>query len=219
MELFDGQSQGVSIRECARQLGVSDTAIRKAIDAGRCSRLANGMVDVEAVRLGMSSTANPFRGGQRKAGVVGTLPLQTVVSAAGVPMPAAQAVQAPAPAAQAPAPSPAAAKSTATGLEKQTALLDARLSTEQTRAERESIELAMLKGTVVEAAPVLRGVVDAMVAARSEILSLPDRLTPIVTPETDAGKVYAAIESEVQRVCQALQDKLNRLAQPPESAA
>lgn len=41
---------GVSVRECARQLGISDTAILKAIKAGRCTRHSGSSVDVEAVR-------------------------------------------------------------------------------------------------------------------------------------------------------------------------
>lgn len=222
MELFDGQQRGVSIRECARQLGVSDTAVRKATAAGRCAKLADGTVDVEAVRLGMSLTANPFRGGPRQAGVVGTLPLQSPVSSFTAEMAAEPAARAPAvppmqPSAFHAAPSaPSAAQRT--GAEQQTALLTARLTTEQTRAEREQIELAQLKGTVVELAPVMRAVVDAMVAARAEIMSLPDRLTPIVTPETDAGKIYAAIEAEVLRVCTAMQDKLSRLAARQETS-
>lgn len=201
MELFDGQPTGVSIRECARQLGVSDTAIRKAIKAQRCSTLADGSVDVEAVRAGMNMSANPLRGGQRQAGVPGGPQTQATVSGAD---------------ARADAAPPAGPK---IGSENQTALMAARLSTEQSRAEREAIELAQLKGTVVELAPISRAVVDAMVAARGEIMSLPDRLTPIVTPETDTGKVYAAIETEVQRICAALQLKLANLAALPASGA
>jgi hypothetical protein len=184
---------GVSVRECARQLGVSDTAILKAIKAGRCTRLEDGSVDVEAVRLGMSSTADPFRGGQRQAGVFGAVPVGPVVSA-----------QEETPPASAPSsPSEPTAKAAA-----QSPLLDARTLTEQARAERSAIDLAKLKGTVAEIEPMTRAVYDAMVSARSELLALPDRLTPIVTPETDAGKVYTMIEAEVARVCDTLRDKL-----------
>ncbi len=207
MELFDGQSTGVSIRECARQLGVSDTAIRKAIALGRCAKLLDGTVDVDAVRAGMAGTANQFRGGKRQAGTVGTPQTFPPLDA-----PEAPRAAAPGPAAAPKAPAAQAAVSEAAA--KQALLLSARLSTEQTRAEREAIELAQLKGTVVELVPMVRGLTDAMVEARSAIMSLPDRLTPIVTPEADAGKVYAAIESEVLRICGELQAKFARLSKP-----
>lgn len=187
---------GVSVRECARQLGVSDTAIHKAIKAGRCAKHGDGSVDVAAVSLGMSLTADPFRGGQRQAGVFGDLPMGTTVEAqadAGLANPVGPAADAIAPAAKAPAYSP---------------LLDARTQTERTRAERNQIELARYKGTVAEIEPMTRAVYDAMVSARSELLSLPDRLTPLVTPETDAGKIHTMIEAEVMRVCDTLRDKL-----------
>lgn len=188
---------GVSIRECARQLGVSDTAIRKAIAAGRCSKLGDGSVDVEAVRQGMSTTADPLRGGQRQAGVFGGVQITGAVA------PGEGDLLSPVAVPEAPA-------------EKQGGqhrpLLEARTLTEQTRAEREQIELAKLKGTLAEIAPMTRAVHDAMVAARSELLSLPDRLTPLVTPEQDPAKVYSLVEVEVTRVCQTLQDKLQQMA-------
>lgn len=185
---------GVSVRECARQLGVSDTAIHKAIKSGRCSKHADGSVDVEAVRVGMSTTADPFRGGQRQAGVFGAVSVGAVVQALEDKSPAAVPS---APAEPAPGKAPV-----------QSPLLDARTLTEQTKAERSQIDLAKLKGTVAEIEPMTRAVYDAMVSARSELLSLPDRLTPLVTPETDAGKIYNMIEAEVMRVCDTLRDKL-----------
>lgn len=186
---------GVSVKECARQLGVSDTAIHKAIRAERCQKHPDGSVDVEAVRLGMALTADPLRGGQRQAGVFGEASTGSAVSLPGeLPFNAPEAA-------------PAAESSRG-----HRPLLDARTLTEQARAEREQIELAKLKGTLAEIAPMTRAVHDAMVAARSELLSLPDRLTPLVTPEQDPAKVFGLIETEVQRVCQTLQDKLNQMA-------
>lgn len=189
---------GVSVRECARQLGVSDTAIHKALKAGRCTRHPDGSVDVEAVRAGMNLTADPLRGGPRQAGVFGAVPLvpavAPTVAAAGI---APALLPDPDPRPHTPAHAP---------------LLAARTLTEQTRAAREQIELAKLQLTVAEVEPMARAVHDAMVAARSELLALPDRLTPLVTPETDTAKVHAMIEAEVLRVCEALRDKLQRHA-------
>lgn len=187
---------GVSVKECARVLGISDTAIHKAIKAERCTKHADGSVDIEAVRLGMALTADPLRGGQRQAGVFGealtgsavSLPGELPFSAPDIVAPVVESSRGHRP------------------------LLDARTLTEQARAEREQIELAKLKGTLGEIAPMVRAVHDAMVAARSELLSLPDRLTPLVTPEQDPAKVYSLVEQEVQRVCQTLQDKLAQMA-------
>jgi len=190
---------GVSVRECARQLGVSDTAIHKAIKAERCQRFADGSVDVEAVRLGMSLTADPFRGGQREAGVFGDLQMGATVVAQPVAV-APVGIEAPAvvapPVQKATIPSP---------------LLDARTLTEQSKAEKSQIDLAILKGTVAAIEPMTRAVTDAMVSTRSELMSLPDRLTPLVTPETDAAKIHTMIEAEVMRVCDTLRDKLQLL--------
>lgn len=197
---------GVSVRECARQLGVSDTAIHKALKAGRCTRHPDGSVDVEAVRAGMNLTADPLRGGPRQAGVFGAVPLVPAVAPA---VAAAGIVPAPLPDSDPRPHAPAHAP-----------LLAARTLTEQTRAAREQIELAKLQLTVAEIEPMTRAVHDAMVAARSELLALPDRLTPLVTPETDTAKVHAMIEAEVLRVCEALRDKLQRhAAQTPTQPA
>jgi hypothetical protein len=204
MARLAAQVIGVSVRECARQLGISDTAILKAIKAGRCTRHADGSVDVEAVRQGMNVTADPLRGGQRQAGVFGAVPVAPVVAAAAPP--AAQQVEMP-PAAEPRHAGPAHAQ-----------LLAARTLGEQIRAARDQIELAKLQGLVAELEPMTRAVHDAMVAARSELLALPDRLTPLVTPETDTGKVHAMIEAEVIRVCETLRDKLARHAAQPATA-
>lgn len=203
---------GVSVKECARQLGVSDTAIHKAVKAGRCAKHADGSVDVEAVRTGMSLTADPFRGGQRHAGVFGEVPVAPVVEPT---MPPAESQ----PVDQAASGMATGGGQVSSGLavgggggNAHAPLLAARTLSEQTRAEREQIELARLKGTVSEIEPMTRAMFDAMVSARTELMALPDRLTPLVTPETDPVKVYGMVEAEVTRVCETLRDKLQLAA-------
>jgi len=143
----------------------------------------------------MSATANPLRGGQRQAGVFGVMPMGTVVEALvnkkTVVVSSSEFTQ---------------EKVTA-----QSSLLDARTLGEKTKNERDQILLARLKETVAEVEPMKRAVYDSMVSTRSELLSLPDRLTPLVTPETDAGKIHMMIESEVTRMCDTLRDKLQLL--------
>ena len=56
----------VSIRAAARSLRMSDTALRKARQRGRCSFNDDGTVDVEKVRLQLAATTNPVRGGRRR---------------------------------------------------------------------------------------------------------------------------------------------------------
>ncbi|MDP3650515.1 MAG: hypothetical protein Q8R67_02420 [Rhodoferax sp.] len=146
----------------------------------------------------MSATANPFRGGQRQAGVFGEVQIGAVLEASDDMAP--QTVSK-APASSAPSEKPSAHKP----------LLDARTLSEQTKAEKNQIGLAMLKGTVAAIEPMTRAVFDAMVSTRSELLALPDRLTPLVTPESDAGKIHMMIESEVMRMCDTLRDKLQLL--------
>lgn len=187
---------GVSVREASRQLGVSDTAIHKAVADGRCWKHPDGSVDVEAIRAGMSLTANIGHGGKRQAGVYGEAPVPAVAPGSGVQTPA-----------QAPA-EPHQAASLA-----HKPLLAAKTLTEQAKAEREQIELAKLKQQVAEIEPMVRAVVDAMTAARGEVLALPDRLTPMVTPETDPAKVYSICEAETTRICTDLQHKLQQLAE------
>jgi len=213
-------SEGVSIRECARQLGISDTAIRKAIDAKRCSKLPNGKVLVEAIRQGMAETANPLRGGQRHRGVFGLPQTGSVVTGGaeahgqGAVAPTAPSVSSSAPAATVPSPPQAAdpIQPSAGQAPNHAPLLAARTLSEQTRAAREQIELQKLQGTVAEVDPMVRAVFDAMTTTHSALRSLPDRLTPLVTPETDAAKVYTIIEEEIQRIAAQLRDDLETKA-------
>ena len=54
-------AKGVSKRELARILGVSDTAVRKAIRTGRIELLADGSIDPEAARAAWHRNTDPAR--------------------------------------------------------------------------------------------------------------------------------------------------------------
>jgi hypothetical protein len=198
--------KGVSIRACARALGISDTAIHKAIDAGRCVKFDDGSVDIEAVRLGMSLTADPFRGGQRHAGEFGAQLGSTVAPGAGA------AQQGVAISGHSQSDHPRASCGDTPAPSSPSALLDARTKSEQAKAEQAVIELERLKGRISEIEPMARAVEDAMILVRSELQMLPDRLTPLVTPETDPVKIHATIETEVTRICNAAHEKLSAMA-------
>lgn len=182
---------GVSVRECARQLGISDTAIHKARKANRLAGAvhADGSVDVEAVRRCMSETADPTRGGQRQAGQLGIV--QTAATVGGAPNADDQPLR---------------------PQEDSSSLLFAKTKTENIRAIRDQLALDKELGRVAELAPMTRAMVDAMTTAKGELLALPDRLTPLVTPETNTAKVFDLIEAEVKKICEGLQDKLARMA-------
>ncbi len=62
---------GVSRRECAKIIGVTEAAIRKAIKAGRVSVEADGTLDPEAVRAAWVRSTDPARTGVR-TGTQGT---------------------------------------------------------------------------------------------------------------------------------------------------
>ena len=185
--------KGSSIRQCSRELGISDTAIHNARKDGRLTSAFydDGSVDIEAVRKAMNETADPTRGGPRYAGVTGVVQVAPTVSASPE---RSQAVDAEPPA------------------EDSTTLVAAKIRTENIRAKRDQLALDKEMGQVADLAPMVRAMVDAMTTAKGEILALPDRLTPLVTPETNSVKVYDLIESEVKKVCADLQDKLTRLA-------
>jgi hypothetical protein len=146
---------GVSVAECARQLAalhgitITDMAIHRAIKAGRVPRHPDGSVDVEAVRLGMQLTADPTRGGQRQAGVVGVMggsPLLMVGDRGAADI------------------QPSA---TATIADAQLQLLQARATGETALAQRRTLELSQMMGRVAEVEPMLRAVQDVVIAARS----------------------------------------------------
>lgn len=223
---------GVSVRECARQLGISDTAIHKARKAGRLAGAVHpdGSVDAEAVRRCMTQSSDPTRGGQREAGVLGVVQAQSAVQAQGSATGAdvAGSLQSSTQLDLAPdaagefanvAVASGRAGSPAEPQPPSASLLVEKTKTERVRNIREQLALDKELGLVAEIEPMVRAIVDAMTAAKSELLALPDRLTPLVTPETNTGKVYDLIEAETKRICLSLEDKLKRMAQKSPVAA
>jgi len=86
----------------------------------------------------------------------------------------------------------------------------------RTKREQADAELAMLKlkralTQLIDAPCALRAFVDVQRVARDELRSLADRLAPLVTPETDARKVYDMIQAETERVCEAIGSKIAAL--------
>lgn len=76
-------SEGISIREYARRRGVSDTAVRKALKAGRIVALPDGKIDEVAANLAWQSNTDPSfqRGAQaNRAEPIAPAPVQSRLS-------------------------------------------------------------------------------------------------------------------------------------------
>ena len=74
------------------------------------------------------------------------------------------------------------------------------------------INLAKARGQVLDAEGALRAITDAQIAVRSELMSFADRLTPLVTAETNARKVWELINTECERLAGRVQAGASRMA-------
>ena len=88
----------------------------------------------------------------------------------------------------------------------------ARTKREQAEAELATIELKKALGQLLDAPSTLRAFLDVQIAARTELLGLADRLTPLVTPEDDTRKVYDLIQAETERLCETIRHRIELLA-------
>ena len=88
----------------------------------------------------------------------------------------------------------------------------ARTKREQAEAELATLELKKALGQLLDAPSTLRAFLDVQLAARTELLGLADRLTPLVTPENDTRKVYDLIQAETERLCETIRNRIELLA-------
>jgi phage terminase Nu1 subunit (DNA packaging protein) len=72
------------------------------------------------------------------------------------------------------------------------------------KAEQAELELAQLRGDMLRADEVKAAAFVAARTARDQLLSIPQRLAPVVASLTDPRDCQRAIEAEVRRVCLAL---------------
>ena len=87
----------------------------------------------------------------------------------------------------------------------------ARTLREQTEAQIAQLELKRQLGEVLEAQSTLRGITDANVTACVAVLSLADRLAPLVAPEADVRKCYDLILVECKRIVQSVSEQMQKL--------
>ena len=162
---------GLSIRAYARHRGVSDTAVHKAIRAGRITPEADGTIAPErADRDWAKNSDSPREGTARRA--------ETVA----VKEPASEPV------------TPA----FHTG---GTSLLQARTVNEVVKAQTNKVRLAQLKGDLVDRSQAIAQVFKLARAERDAWLNWPSRVSAQMAAELgcDAHQVHVLIEREVRR--------------------
>ena len=164
---------GLSIRAYARHRGVTDTAVHKAIRAGRITPEADGSIDAaKADSEWVRNSAPPRTGTQARAPRVALPePSDTVRDAGTAALPAGGA-----------------------------SLLQARTVNEVVKAQTNKVRLARLKGELVERSQVVAHVFKLARDERDAWLNWPARVSGQMasTLGIDAHQMHVALESAVR---------------------
>lgn len=163
---------GISIRAYARQRGVSEAAVRKAIKTGRVTPLPDGTID--AARADRQWGSNTDQAKQRP---VPNEAVQAVRDAVGDPP-------------------------TSPGLSSGgTTFLQARTANEVLKAQTSKVRLAKLKNEVVDRAQAIAHVFKLARTERDAWLNWPARVSAQLAAELqiDAHTLHVAMEREVRR--------------------
>jgi|SRR5580692_11338069 hypothetical protein len=175
----------VSLREYARRRGVSAMAVSKAAKAGRIT-LVDGKVDVATADRDWPSNTNP--------GQMAFKPAPPAVAAEG------QGTQ-----------EPGDDEGQATQTEEEKKAQTSTGQYGQARAVREmynarlaKIEFEKETGILVNADAVRVAAFNAARTARDSLLSMPDRLSPVLAGESNQFEVHRLLSEEIRRVCDEL---------------
>ncbi len=163
---------GLSIRAYARHRGVSDTAVHKAIRAGRITPEADGTLDPDKVdREWNKNTEAPTQGTQRRAETINVK--------------------------EAPALAEAQTASLGTG---GTSLLQARTVNEVVKAQTNKVRLARLKGDLVDRSQAIAHVFQLARNERDAWLNWPARVSAqmAATLGMDAHALHIALDAAVR---------------------
>ena len=164
---------GLSIRAYARHRGVTDTAVHKAIRAGRITPEADGTIDAaKADSEWVRNSAPPRTGSQARAPRVAVPePSDTVRDAGTAGLPAGGA-----------------------------SLLQARTVNEVVKAQTNKVRLARLKGELVERSQVVAHVFKLARDERDAWLNWPARVSAqmAATLEVDPHAMHLALEAAVR---------------------
>ena len=183
---------GLSIRAYARHRGVSDTAIRKAIKAGRITPEADGTIDPQRADAQWSQNTLDVAPGT-KAGTASTS------QADELPMPQA--------------PRAARAPTAPSGPNGGTTLLQARTANEIVKAQANKVRLARLKGELVDRQQAIAHVFALARAERDAWINWPPRIAPQLAARlaVDPHAMHVALDAVVREHLQELAEIQPRL--------
>lgn len=194
----------IGIREAARRLGVSDTAVHKAIKSGRVT-VASRTETSNRPLVAWPQTQQDWLANSDAS-------KRTHVGSRGSPVRSKD-----------PAPSVQLATNTATDDDGAASAAVAKAaagpSLAQSRAIREAYQARLAKlefeqksGKLVDAAEVKVRAFKMARSARDALLGLPDRLAPVLASETDVQVVHRLLLDDIERTCQRLADEASRAA-------
>jgi hypothetical protein len=173
----------VSLRAYARHRGVSLRAVQKAIGSGRIEKTAGGQIDIDAADAQWSSrtaprpagTSNRARPPERSPNALQT---SQVPIPPGEPRPDARSELPP-----------------ATGVD----YSRARAVRENYLARLAKIDYEERTGKLVSKDEVQVAAFNRFRQFRDQMLNIPDRLSALLAAETDPGKVYDVLASEIRK--------------------
>lgn len=171
---------GISIRAYARHRGVTDTAVHKAIRAGRITAEVDGTLDVSRADAEWArNTELPKKGSLRKADSV-------VIQESGIERGSAQA------------------PNSASG----TSLLQARTVNEVVKAQTNKVRLARLKGELVDRPLAIAHVFKLARSERDAWLNWPARVSAQMAAKlgVDTHAMHVALEAALREHLQELGD-------------
>ena len=169
---------GISIRAYARHRGVTDTAVRKAIQAGRITPEADGTIEPDKADLDWArNTESPRSGTQQRAPRVKAPDLSGAGEAA----------------------------STGQG---STSLLQARTVNEVVKAQTNKVRLQRLKGELVDRSEAIAHVFKLARTERDAWLNWPARVSALLAADlgVDAHLLHVALENTIREHLQELGD-------------
>ncbi|RZL32243.1 MAG: hypothetical protein EOP35_20405 [Rubrivivax sp.] len=213
----------VSKKAFAQLYGCGKPYVSQLVKTGRLVLTANGLVDVEQSFELLGVTSDPSKAGVRErwaAYRAGSEGAGTAITAAALPvaLPVAAALgeagQLTLDEQPAAAPSPAPSEPP-----RSSAYHDARTEREQAQASMARLDLNKALGKVLEAEPTLKAVMDAHLAARSEIMKMPARLAQLVAVQKDPSVCFGLIEAECERACQRMVEAARGLSIAQQLAA
>jgi len=171
----------ISLREYARQRGISHVAVQHAVSAGRISTVDGKIDPARADRewrenTDQSKPRNRITGRPKHARVPGEPPEPMDFGGAD------------------------GGNGTATGYAK------ARAARELYQAQLAKLDLDRQRGTLVRADEVRLGAFNMARKARDQLIALPERVAATLAATQDPAEVQRILEEEIERICQEIAD-------------